>query len=513
MIKTKKIPEILLGLLLLPFGLTHVVNGQSQLAENLWLKNEYGRVEAETEKPLRPNMVIILVDDMGYGDLNVYGGVAKTPNLDALASEGIKFNNCYAGAPNCSPSRVSLLTGRNPARVGMYSYRPPGSVMHLPAQEITIAELLEPAGYQTAHFGKWHLSALPQDPELNQPQPDQQGFDYSFGTENNAEPSHLNPDNFIRNGTSLGVLEGYSCQLVADEVDAWFESEYKENQPFFLYVAFHEPHAKIASPEELIAHYPDYDDKTAEYFANLENMDLAAGRVLDALKSRGLDKNTMVFFASDNGPYRLGSQGDLRGLKGEVYDGGIKVPGIFSYPGVFPGKREIETPIWFQDLLPTIGDLCGVEIPDDRKYDGINLVPLLKGGSVQREQPMLWYFYRSSPEIAMRIGDFMLLARVNDSVPRTHWISDIDMPFIKNIQPDYFELYNVVKDVGQQYDLAADKPEKLEEMKVALHVLLEEVKNEGPFWDGLPKYDSGKANHNKKEEYIRNQKRFLPQRK
>ena len=391
----------------------------------------------------------------------------------------------------------------------MYSYRPPGSVMHLPNNELTIAELLKPAGYQTAHFGKWHLGALPQNPELNQPQPHQQGFDYSLGTENNAEPSHLNPVNFIRNGSSLGEQKGYACQLVADEVDLWFENQYAEDQPFFLYVAFHEPHAKIASPDKLVANYSAFDRQSAEYFANLENMDLAAGRVLSTLKARGLDKNTMVFFASDNGPYRMGSQGELRGLKGEVYDGGIKVPGIFSYPGVFPGKREIQTPIWFQDLMPTISELCGVEIPDDRKYDGVNLLPLLQGGTVKREKPMLWFFYRSSPEIAMRMGDYMLVARADDSLPRTHWISEVDMNFIKNIQPVFFELYNVVDDAGQQSNLATSEPEKLGRMKKDLFLLLEEVKEDGPVWEGLPKYEAGKANHNKQKEFLRNQQLFL----
>ncbi|MEX2566247.1 MAG: sulfatase-like hydrolase/transferase [Cyclobacteriaceae bacterium] len=480
------------------------------LAENRGVnKGSVGVIE-QPENPSQPNVVIILADDMGYADLSGYGGIANTPNLDALASEGVKFTNCYAGAPNCSPSRVGILTGRIPARAGMYSYRPPGSVMHLPDDELTIAELLKPAGYQTAHIGKWHLGALPQDPGLNQPQPHQQGFDYSLGTENNAEPSHLNPVNFVRSGSPLGEQKGYACQLVADEVDLWFEHTYEEDQPFFLYVAFHEPHTKIASPDKLVAKYSAYDEQSAEYFANIENMDLAAGRVLNALKSRGLENNTMVFFASDNGPYRMGSQGELRGLKGEVYDGGIKVPGFFSYPGVFPGNREIDTPIWFQDLLPTISELCGVEIPAGRKYDGINLLPLLQGGSVIREKPMLWFFYRSSPEIAMRMGDYMLVARADDKVPRTHWISDADMNFIKNIQPEFFELYNLEDDVGQQRNLAGTEPEKLEHMKKELFLLMEDVKEEGPVWEGLPKYEPGKANRNKQKEFLRNQQLFLP---
>lgn len=448
-----------------------------------------------------PNVLIILADDMGYGDLNCYGGVARTPNLDALASEGTKFTNCYAAAPNCSPSRVGLLTGRIPARAGMYSYRPQGSVMHLPDSERTIAELLRPVGYQTAHFGKWHLGALPQDTELNQPQPSEQGFGYSFGTENNADPSHLNPVNFVRNGSPLGKLEGYSCQLVADEVDLWFENDYDGEKPFFLYVAFHEPHSKVASPDEMKANYAQHGDKAAAYYANIENMDAAVGRIIETLRSNGLEENTMIFFASDNGPYRKGSQGALRGLKGGVYDGGIKVPGIFSYRGTFPGHREIETPIWFQDLLPTIAKLCGAEIPKDRPYDGVNLLPLLEGGTIQREKPMLWFFYRSSPEIAMRKGDYTLLARTNDTVPRTHWISDIDIDFIKNVQPCHFELYNVVTDVGQQHDIATVERERLEGMKEYLSILLEEVTNEGPTWEGLPKYDTMKANRIKQKEW------------
>ena len=458
----------------------------------------------------QPNILVLLADDLGYGDLGCYGGIAKTPNLDALAAEGIKFTDCYTGAPNCSPSRVSLMTGRMPTRSGMYSYRPPQHVMHLPGEEITLAELLKPAGYQTAHFGKWHLGCLPQDSSLKHPQPIDQGFEYSLGTENNAVPSHLNPVNFIRNGEKVGETQGYACQLVADEVYHWLQQKYDPAQPFFMYVAFHEPHAKIASPPEMVAHYPDHDKKSAEYFANIENMDKAAGRILQMLRDRGLDKNTMVFFASDNGSYRMGSNGNLRGLKGEIYEGGTKVPGIFSFPGRFKGKRELNTPIWFPDLLPTISSLTNIPLPEDRTYDGINLLPLLQNeGKMERAQPMLWFFYRSSPELAMRRGDYMLVARVNDTIPRTHWLADRDMPFIKSLQPDFFELYNVVEDKGQQNDLADSNPEKLAEMKAAFFPLFEEARKEGPNWKGLPAYSPEKANHNKPAEFLRNQKRFL----
>ncbi|MDA0195653.1 MAG: sulfatase-like hydrolase/transferase [Bacteroidetes bacterium] len=284
-------------------------------------------------KEANPNIIIFLADDMGYKDLGCYGGEAITPNLDAMAAEGIKFTNCYAGAPNCSPSRASLLTGRMPVRAGMYSYRPPGNVMHLRDEEMTIAEVLKTAGYQTAHFGKWHLGCLPRDKQLSHPQPDQQGFDYSLGIENNSQPSHRNPDTFVKNGVEIGVQEGYSSHLLADEIESWLDKEYESQKPFFMYVPFHEPHAKVAAPSELVAHYKDNDQKTAEYFACIENMDSAVGRILSTLKTRGLKENTMIFFASDNGSYRIGSNDPLRGMKSEVYDGvALRFP-VFS-PGL-----------------------------------------------------------------------------------------------------------------------------------------------------------------------------------
>ena len=484
----------------------------------LWACNS-SKTETAVSKP---NILIMLADDMGYADLGSYGGMASTPHLDSLTTSGIRFTNFYAGAPNCSPSRVSLLTGRIPFRSGMYSYRPPNHVMHLPDREVTMAEMLKDQGYQTAHIGKWHLGCLqpstcwssspttPGDSLLHQPQPVDQGFDYSLGTENNAEPSHLNPVNFIRNGKALGEVKGYSCQLLADEAGSWLEKEHQADRPFFMYVTFHEPHRKVASPPELVAKYPDQKKTDAEYFANIENLDLAVGRILNNLKSRGLLDNTLVVFLSDNGPYRMGSQGDLRGLKGEVYDGGIKVPGIFSFPEVFEGGRVVSTPAWFQDILPTVKAMSGGILPDDRPYDGVSLLPLLENDKrFTRANPMFWAFYRSLPELALRKDDYMLVARTADSLNRTHWVADVDMSFIKTMRPEFFELYNVKEDEGQQNDLADEQPEKAEELKKELMKLLGEVQAEGPDWEGLPAYDADRANHNKPGEFERNKEQFL----
>jgi len=438
---------------------------------------------------------------MGSTDLNCFGGKANSPNLDNLANSGIKFTQFYAPAPNCSPSRTGLLTGRMPSRVGMYNYRSVNHSMHLPDSEITIAEMLKKQGYQTAHFGKWHLSCLPQDSSLNQAQPIDQGFDYSLGTENNAIPSHLNPTNFVRNGERVPETDGFSCQLVANEVKTWFQNFYKKGDPFFMYVAFHEVHAKIASPDEMIQNYPGETKRDAEYFANVENMDNAAGKILDELKNRDLLENTIVIFASDNGPYRNGSAGELRGLKGEVYDGGIRVPGIFCWPGKIEAGQINETPASLVDVLPTIAEIGQIELPSDRKIDGTSLIPLFNQKTFSRKTPLMWFFYRAYPEISMRIDDYILIGNALDSVPRTHPTADLDMDFIKNIQLKEFELYNVIDDPSQQKNLAITESEILNRMKPQMIELLEEIKTEGPYWKGLFEYESLRSRF--KKGYIR----------
>jgi arylsulfatase A len=478
----------------------------------------FSLVSRANTKSALPNIIILLADDLGYADLGCYGSPAYTPNLDQLAEKGIKFNNCYAGHPNCSPSRASLLTGRMPNRVGMYNWRQGGSEMHLPDDEITIAELLKTKNYQTAHFGKWHLSAIPFDAELPQPQPENQGFDYYFGTEDNAKPSHHNPNNFIRNGKPLGVIEGYSCQLIADEVINWIMNKSSGKQPRFLYVAFHEPHGPIASPPELTAKYSEYKNQftglpqrtsKAEYYANIENLDIAVGRILQKLKELEIEDRTLVFFASDNGPVFDGAQGELRGLKGEIYDGGIKVPGILSYPKRFKGNKEINTPICFEDILPTICEITGISLPEDKKLDGKSRVALLDGDNIPGNIEMYWFFYRSSPEMSFRQGNYSLIGRCLDTTPRTHWISDIDMPFISTMRPQFFELYDLKNDPGQLHDLSAQHLQKLMELKKKMLEKLSEVQAEGPYWNQLRKYDYTIPHHIKQKEFLRSQKKYL----
>ena len=283
----------------------------------------------------RPNFLLVLLDDAGWTDVECFGSRIQTPNINQLADQGMRFTDCHSAAPNCSPSRAGLLTGRTPSRAGIYSYLPPGHVMHLRDQEVTLAELLKDAGYRTGHFGKWHLSRL----ESDQPGPAEQGFDHSLGTDNNAAPSHLNPTNFVRNGKRVGEMEGYSCQIVVDETISWLD-QIKASDPenrFFACVWFHEPHTPIASPPDLVEKYqrlfPELNRQQATYHANIENVDRAFGRLMAKLDQLRIADDTIVYFTSDNGPLNRFSRVGLRGQKSHVWEGGHRVPGIYRWPG------------------------------------------------------------------------------------------------------------------------------------------------------------------------------------
>lgn len=435
-----------------------------------------------SENKPRPNFIIMLADDLGYGDLSCYNGLSQTPNLDKMANEGVRFTSFYAAASNCSPSRTGMLTGRSPFRNGMYSYRPENHKMHLRDSEVTIAEQLKKVGYQTVHLGKWHLGCLPQNVLLNHPQPNNQGFDYSYGTESNSRPSHHNPVNFVRNGEKLPMQPGYSCQLLADEAFLWLDKNYDSEQPFFMYIAFHEPHAKVAAPDDIKRKYAAHG-KDATYLACIENMDIAVGRIMQKLKDMKIDENTMVVFASDNGSYRKGSNGELRALKSWLYEGGIRVPGIVRWPGQIKDRQEIHEPAGLVDLFPTLSTLANAGTPENVTLDGTNIYPLLTSGVFEREKPLSWFFYRTSPEIAIRQGDFMIMGKDHDSIPRTHSFSADDMEYVQSMQVRELEVYNLEEDVVQSSNIA-DKDANKEQLQL-LQKKLEEIKNEGYHWQNL----------------------------
>lgn len=451
----------------------------------------------------RPNVLVILCDDLGYGDLGCFGHPAiRSPNLDRLAAEGSRLTACYSAAPVCSSSRAGLLTGRTPSRTGVYDWIPEGHVMHLRASEVTIAALLKRAGYDTCQVGKWHLNG--KFNSVEQPQPGDHGFDHWFATQNNAAPSHENPRNFVRNGDPVGPRQGFSCQVVADEAIDWLKRR-DGDRPFFLYVCFHEPHEPVASPAELVESYLDDEgpkarnEDEAQYFANVSNMDAAVGRLLAGLKEQGADENTLVVFTSDNGPETLkryprgtrsyGSPGPLRGMKLWLYEAGIRVPGIVHWAGVVPAGTVNDTPVGSVDLLPTVCELAGVTPPDDRPLDGTSLVPLLAGGKFERSTPLSWDYFNALGEAkaAMRIGDYSILGKraspAVETVDRKGGnVSPATMPVIKSETLGGFELYDLPADVGQKRDLAAQRLELVAKYGKLLADKHREVREEGHTW-------------------------------
>ena len=444
----------------------------------------------------RPNFLVILCDDLGYGDLGCYGHpLIKTPHLDKLAAQGARLTDCYSAAPVCSASRAGLLTGRTPSRIGVYDWIPAGHPMHLQRSEITIAALLKQAGYATCHVGKWHCNGKFNQPE--QPQPGDQGFDHWFSTQNNAAPSHENPTNFVRNGKPAGPQQGYSCQVVAGEAIEWLREGRDKSKPFFQFVCFHEPHEPIASPEDLVATYPEATKEgEALYYANVTNMDRAVGKLMAALDELKLTDNTFVFFSSDNGPETLsrykaawrshGSPGPLRGMKLHLYDGGIRVAGIMRYPGQVRPGQVVSQPVCSLDLLPTFCELAGISTPANRSLDGASFTAMFSGKPVDRKVPLYWHYFRSigEPKAAMRVGDWMILGMWDGpELGPGGSLHPGDIEIIKSAKLIDFELYNLASDIGQQHELSEKEPERLKELSALLVKKYTEVQQAGREWN------------------------------
>ena len=461
----------------------------------------------------RPNFVVVLCDDLGYGDLGCCDHPhIKTPNLDQLAHDGIRFTSCYSAAPVCSPSRVGLLTGRSPNRAGVYDWIPAArgsrtdarDQVHMRRSEVTVSSLLKKAGYATCMAGKWHCNS--HFNSQKQPQPGDFGFDHWFATQNNAAPSHENPKNFVRNAKEVGLIEGYSCQIVTDEAIRWLDDQTKTapDQPFFMFVPFHEPHEPVASPEKLVAKYRSVarNDDEAQFFANVENVDLAVGRLLQSLKELDRLENTLIVFTSDNGPETLkryrgaqrsyGQPGPLRGMKLWTTEAGFRVAGIMRWDAkIKPGQVSSE-PVSSLDLLPTFCKLAGATIPKDLNLDGTDALAALNGGSIQREKPLFWCYYNSINEhrVAMRDGRWKLLAKLNhNKLPKFENVYDGNLNAVRSAELTNFELYEVTKDIDEGTNVIDKYPEEATALKSKLRGLYQELTETSHYWKTIPSSD------------------------
>ena len=454
----------------------------------------------------RPNIVVILCDDLGYGDLGCFGHPhIKTPNLDRLAASGIRLTSCYSAAPVCSPSRVGLLTGRSPNRAGVYDWIPAaGGVrpdareqVHMRAGETTIPQLLKAAGYATCQSGKWHCNSEFNSPK--QPQPGDFDFDHWFATQNNAAPTHENPRNFVRNGKPAGPLEGYSCQLVVDEAIGWLKSHVAKSpeQPFFLFTTFHEPHEPVASPADLVKNYQSVarNEDEAHYFANVENLDDATGRLVKTLEQLGKRENTLIVFTSDNGPETLkryrganrsyGTPGPLRGMKLWTTEAGFRVAGILNWPKGITKVGVSDVPVSSLDFLPSFCRLAGTSPPESLKLDGTNFLPVLKGEPIERETPLFWCYFNSLNEhrAALRDGEWKLLAKVNGGkLPKFQNVHDNNIAAVKTAKLTDFELYRVTKDIGEEQNVIEEHPQEAAALKQKLQAIYRDLAETSHVW-------------------------------
>ncbi|MFM8393773.1 MAG: arylsulfatase, partial [Acidobacteriota bacterium] len=388
----------------------------------------------ESRSAVRPNIVLVVADDLGYAELGSYGQKRiRTPHLDRLAAEGVRFTQFYSGSPVCAPSRYVLMTGRHGGHAYIRDNKEvnPEGQWPIPDSTVTMAELLRAQGYVTGAFGKWGLGFVGSEGD-----PNRQGFDLFYGYNCQREAHNFYPTHLWRNDRKI-LLEGnsrgltgrqYSHDLIEAEALRFIRDH--QDRPFFLYVPFTIPHLALQVPEDSLAEYrgqwadPPYDGKNgylphphprAAYAAMVTRMDRSIGRLLDTLRESGLDRETIVLFTSDNGPTydRLGgsdsaffeSAGQFRGLKGSVYEGGIRVPLIARWPGRISAGRTVDAPAAFYDLLPTLVEIGGGGA--SHPTDGISLLPTLTGRGIQRQHKFLfWDFNGYGGQQAVRLGDW-----------------------------------------------------------------------------------------------------------
>jgi len=404
----------------------------------------------------QPNVVLILIDDMGYRDPGFVGNkYIDTPNIDKIAKSGAVFNQCYASAPNCAPTRACLLTGQYTPRHGVYTVvddryapgQPHMKVMstkgndELPPNTKTVADALKSNGYATALIGMWNIG---RGRDGTPGSPTGRGFDIY------KRPDDVN----FEKDAYMNSKGRYLSDALCDEALSWIDQN--KSKPFFLYYAEHSVHEPFDPKPELLAKYksktPTGLDKgiTPEYAATVEAVDTSIGRIMAKLESLGLTKDTLVIFTSDNGglPYVVNP---LRGSKGLLYEGGIRVPGAISWPGVIPAGKSFDEPVASIDFMPTILEATGTPLPKNQPTDGISLLNQVKTGASLKRNALYWHFPcyigKGEPMSLLRSGDYKL---------------------IQKFAGPTFELYNVKKDPSEETDLAKTEPAKLEELKKLL---------------------------------------------
>ena len=420
----------------------------------------------------RPNIILCMSDDQGWGDV-AYNGhpVLRTPHLDQMSREGIRFDRFYSTSPVCSPTRAACLTGRHPYRQGVLF----ANVGKLKAEEITLPEVLGEQGYATGHFGKWHLGSLTTKTKdghrgrlgntATYSPPWENGYDECFVAESGVHTYHI-ADNYEKLGTHYWTgldqmvpaeeISGDDSKLMMDRALPFIERASKADIPFLAVIWFHTPHQPVLSAPPYTDGYNEHKD----YYGCMTAMDEQMGRLRAKLKELGVEDNTMLWFCSDNGPTKVknswGSTGGLRGGKRSLYEGGVRVPGLLIWPQIIEQPRVVSMPCSTSDYFPTILDMLGLQLPD-RPYDGISLMPLIKGTMTERPKPLA--FESSFTMREANLGD--------PSINQTALIDQHYKIYSKGSGNTY-ELYDLIADPSEKKNIAKQYPEVVQRMRATI---------------------------------------------
>jgi arylsulfatase A-like enzyme len=397
---------------------------------------------AQAAEQAKPNLLIIYSDDQGWGETGCYGNKEiPTPNIDSLASNGVRFTQGYVAATYCSPSRAGLLTGRYPTRFG-HEFNAVANKTGLRLDQITLANRLKELGYDTCCVGKWHLGIGAEY------RPTKRGFDEFYGTLANTPFFH--PRNFVDSRISDEVRDVtddnfYTTDAYADRSVDWLE-KHKDN-PWFLYLPFNAQHAPLEAPKKYLDRFPDIKDEKRRLFAAmLSAQDDAIGKVLSKIREMGQEENTLIFYIADNGgptQSTTSQNGGLRGFKMTTYEGGPRVPFISQWKGHWPAGKVYEQPVMNLDVLPTMIAACGGKLSESDKIDGVDLAPYITG--TNKARPHETMYWRFGQQWAIRHGDMKLVvARGGSGKP---------------------ELYDLAADFSESKDLAAEKPDEVKKLQ------------------------------------------------
>ncbi len=426
----------------------------------------------------RPNIILLMADDQGWGDTGYNGHpYLKTPNLDAMAANGARFERFYAASAVCSPTRGSVMTGRHPLRYGICF----ANCGHIKEEEITLGEMVKEKGYTTGHFGKWHLGTLTKDtldanrggrPKFDEhyAPPWQHGFDHSFVTESKVptwNPMITPPKSSgdvngkLIEGEPFGTyywtgpgqietnnLQGDDSRVIMDRAISFMEEASESGQPFLSIIWFHAPHLPVLTGDSYRRPYASLSEDQQHYYGVISALDEQVGRLRNTLQELGIDDNTLLFYTSDNGPeggsVKGRTQGLTNGLKGRkrsLYEGGIRVPGIMEWPGVVAPGTIINTPCFTSDYFPTIANILEINLEKyQRPFDGSDILPIVKGAVAQRNKDLAF------------------------SIKKQEALISADFKIYSSDGGKTFELYNLLSDPGEQKNLSETEPEKLQEL-------------------------------------------------